>query len=211
MSFVPALKYHFLTPIYDLFLAFWLPEKEIRRKTIELGELTGEEQVLDYGCGTGSLLLQMADKFPNIELTGVDIDPEILKLAQKKDSLKKAKWILSSDFSSQNLSYDVVFASWVFHHFNNEEKLFHLKTCHDLLRKGGKLIIVDWGKPANLVMHFLFFLVQCFDSFETMKLHRKGEFSSLFSKAGFVDFQELGSRNTWFGTLKYWVLELEIA
>lgn len=207
MGFVPALKYHFLTPIYDKFLSFWLPEKSIRLKTTGIAKVNGNEKVLDFGCGTGTLLLQLADQFPNLALYGVDIDPKILKIAKSKDANNRINWQLLSHFEAFENSFDTIFCTWVFHHFSDSEKAVYLEKLNGYLKRGGTLIVVDWGKPSNALMQVLFFIVQCFDSFKTMKMHRKGQFSSLFSLTGFHDWKEVFRQDTWFGTLKYWELK----
>src|SRR3989339_1394799 len=40
--------------------------------------------ILDLGCGTGSLMLEMLKAFPQAEVFGVDFDPTLLPLARKR-------------------------------------------------------------------------------------------------------------------------------
>ncbi len=42
------------------------------------------QRILEIGCGTGVNLAALARAFPNAELVGVDISPEMLKQAQKR-------------------------------------------------------------------------------------------------------------------------------
>ncbi|MFH1614736.1 MAG: class I SAM-dependent methyltransferase [Planctomycetota bacterium] len=61
--------------------------------------------ILDLGCGTGSLMLEMFKTFPQAEVFGVDFDPTLLPLARKRlrrfrnrthiifDDLRKSTWL----------------------------------------------------------------------------------------------------------------------
>jgi SAM-dependent methyltransferase len=41
-------------------------------------------RVLDIGCGTGSLMLPVLENFPKAEVYGIDFDPTLLALAEKR-------------------------------------------------------------------------------------------------------------------------------
>ncbi len=41
-------------------------------------------RVLDIGCGTGSLMLPILEEFPEAEVYGIDFDPTLLALAEKR-------------------------------------------------------------------------------------------------------------------------------
>jgi trans-aconitate methyltransferase len=41
-------------------------------------------RILDVGCGTGSLMLLLLERFPESEIYGIDFDPTLLALAEKR-------------------------------------------------------------------------------------------------------------------------------
>ncbi len=41
-------------------------------------------RIIDLGCGTGSLMLEILKVFPKVELIGIDFDPTLLPLAQNR-------------------------------------------------------------------------------------------------------------------------------
>ena len=41
-------------------------------------------RIVDLGCGTGSLMLEMLEAFPKAELIGIDFDPTLVPLAQNR-------------------------------------------------------------------------------------------------------------------------------
>lgn len=56
--------------------------KSMADKTWFLDKIDGATEIVDYGCADGALLQYIADVMPNVfELTGIDIDEEMLKLA----------------------------------------------------------------------------------------------------------------------------------
>lgn len=56
-----------------------------RHKVIQLLQLpkSTQQHTLEIGCGTGHNMVKMAKKYPHLKLTGVDISPEMLAVAQK--------------------------------------------------------------------------------------------------------------------------------
>jgi SAM-dependent methyltransferase len=62
-------------------------------------------RIIDLGCGTGSLMLEMLRAFPKAEVVGIDFDPTLLPLASKRlakfsgricfmmEDLRQKKWL----------------------------------------------------------------------------------------------------------------------
>ena len=84
--YIPALRYNWLTKFYDFFLGITFPEKKIKQALIEQCGFTANERVLDFGVGTATLSIMIKQKFPAINMTGIDVDENILEIAKKKVS-----------------------------------------------------------------------------------------------------------------------------
>jgi SAM-dependent methyltransferase len=111
--------------------------------------------VLEVGCGTGNLLLQIAKAFLNSRCTGVDIDPTGLAAAREaveKAGLTERVQILEGDVSSivEPETYDVVVMVEVLHEISPALRPGVLRGCAQALRIGGWLIIVDETYPSTL-------------------------------------------------------------
>lgn len=62
-EFIPALKYHWLTPFFDFFLKWLMPELQFRRRLIEQAGIEKDYRILDIGCGTGTLTVMIKGLF----------------------------------------------------------------------------------------------------------------------------------------------------
>lgn len=115
----------------------------------------GQGWVADMGMGSGSGSEALAALYPAIQVTGVDINPEMVERAaakyQRKNLDFRAGDIAELCFEPESL--DAVFDSSVLHHvtsFNDyrTEQAFHaLKNQVVQLRPHGSLIVRDFLRP----------------------------------------------------------------
>lgn len=183
-----------------------MPEYAVKSKVIEMLEIAEGDKVLDFGFGTGTSLVMIAKGYPKTKLFGYDVDEKIIEIARQKfENEKVAVKIFSESLESiSENSMDKIFSTWVFHHLMYNEKLESMMQLHRILKPGGVLVIADWGKPQNLLMSFLFFVLQLVDNFRTTKDNRKGKIFELLLQTGFESTSKIPHTNTIFGTLCYW-------
>lgn len=207
-EFIPALRYHFLTPIYDRFFSLMLPEKKLKNRLIELAGIRENENVLDFGCGTGTLIVLLKAVNGLVNIVGIDNDRNILKIAQKKISQQnwRAELVLYEGYVMPfpDNHFDVVLSSWVFHHLYIRQKITSFREINRVLKPGGRLLIADWGKAGNWLMRSLFFCVQLLDNFKTTQSNVEGKLPAFIQKVAFTEIEELQTRSTIFGTLSYY-------
>jgi len=84
VKFVPALGYKWLTRFYDFFASSLFPEKKIKESFVRCLNLTGNEKILDFGFGTGTLCIMIKKEYPGVTMIGIDVDPQILAIARNK-------------------------------------------------------------------------------------------------------------------------------
>lgn len=94
--------------------------------------------ILDVGCGGGAFARQLAENFKNTQITGIDINPQAIELAQKcNGDLKNLKFELRTtpELNEPPKSYDIVTATLVCHHLSDEQIIDFLKRAKLVARK----------------------------------------------------------------------------
>ena len=102
-------------------------------------------RLLDLGCGTGLELERLFIRFPNMEVTGIDMSAEMLKKMEVKYQSKTLRLICGSYFDEDfNGMYDCILSTYSLHHFNTDEKLALYLKIHAALQWGGVFVFGDY-------------------------------------------------------------------
>jgi len=206
-SFVPALGFDLLTPLYDPLIRLALREDEVKRRLIEQAAITPGMTVVDFGCGTGTLALLVKQMHPDARVIGVDVDARILEIARRKlDDAGVDVELRCGPIDGVGLapgSVDRVLTTLVLHHLTDDEKLRALAAFRRVLRVGGELHVGDFGPPQNLAMWAVSALIRVFDGADRVGANLEGRLPVLVRRAGFDDVAERGQVATPFGTLVF--------
>lgn len=109
-------------------------------------------QVLDLGCGTGSVSKAILEKYPNAKFTILDISKEMLNIAGNKIGSKSIYKSICRDFYELNLEkkYDVVASSLALHHLiTNEDKKEFYSKIFNMLKPNGIFLNADVVLGSN--------------------------------------------------------------
>lgn len=117
--------------------------------------LNGGGSLLEVGCGTGNLQIQIAKAFPGALCAGIDIDPTGVQCAReavRAAGLADRVRIIEGDIAASvpAASFDVVVLVEVLHEISPSIRPSVLAGCARALREGGWLVIVDETYPATL-------------------------------------------------------------
>ena len=207
-TYIAALGYNWLTNFYDLAISITMPEKRFRTKLIDHVNPLEGEKILEFGFGTGENLILGVNRNSNVQFKGLDIDPKVKRIAEKKFKANSIDVRLDiyngGKFPYQNNAFDKVFSSLVFHQLDAKTKESSLNEIHRILKPNGVLIIGDWGKPRSKMMRIMFYFVQILDGFATTKDNVDGKLPTYVEKSGFMDVVETGYINTKIGTYCYY-------
>ena len=118
-------------------------ELEMLKITCERAGLIDGQDILELGCGWGSLTCFMAQKFPNSKITAVSNSKDQRNFIQQKNdklNLQNIKVVTAdmNDFSTDE-KFDRVISIEMFEHMRNYDEL--LKRIDGWLKQNGKLFV----------------------------------------------------------------------
>jgi len=204
-EYIPALRFNWLTPFFDLIVGTTTREGVFKKALIEQANIKQGFSVLDVGSGTGTLAIWAKKYQPLADIVGIDGDLQILNLAKKKAEKNNVE-IKFDHGMSYNLPYadatfDRVISSLFFHHLTWDNKKKTAREIFRVIKPGGEVHIADWGRPSNKLMRALFLFIQILDGFKTTKDNIDGRLVTLFSEVGFSNVKERKTFATIFGTM----------
>ncbi|HEY9161076.1 MAG TPA: class I SAM-dependent methyltransferase [Desulfomonilia bacterium] len=103
-------------------------------------------EVIDLGCGTGTISKAILDIYPNARFTCVDMAPRMLKMAERKLCDAKGARYINCDFYQFEFDkrYDVVVSSLALHHLvTDDDKMGFYRKISDSVKPGGIFINGD--------------------------------------------------------------------
>lgn len=102
--------------------------------------------VLDLGCGTGLELNYYFQENPSAKVTGIDLEPGMLKKLREKFPDRKLTLIQGSYFEVTfgKEGFDAAVSVESLHHFTKEEKLPLYRKLWEALKPGGYFILTDY-------------------------------------------------------------------
>lgn len=204
-NYVPALRFHWLTPYYDAVVRATTRERTVKRALVTQARLQPGQQVLDLACGTGTLAIWIAQDYPQVAVTGVDGDSAVLAIASKKSAAAgvaiRFDQALSDRLPYPPARFDKVVSSLFFHHLSWESKQRTARELLRVLKPGAELYIADWGRPTNFLMRGMFVFIQLLDGFRNTRDNVSGRLIELFEQAGFVEVAQRQTFSTVFGTM----------
>lgn len=200
--YIPALRFQRLTPLYDPVLRWGMRETGFKRYLVEQMALRPGMRVLDLGCGTGTLTIMIKASHPDVEVIGIDGDPAVLTIAAGKATRAgvSIQWDsgLAYDLPYSEGSFDRVVSSLVIHHLAAPDKQRAFLEVLRVLRPGGELHILDFGKPHNLYTRLAAAVMRHFE--ETAE-QLDGRLREMLIRSGFTDLNEVRHFTTIVGPL----------
>ena len=122
-----------LIPAYDDFY----------HAAVSAADWPGEQpRILDIGAGTGALSALLLGRYPEADLTLLDISSEMLDIAAKRFSPNEHVHLIVSDYSHEDLpgSYDLVCSALSIHHLETADKQQLFRRIFAALNPGGIFI-----------------------------------------------------------------------
>ncbi len=128
-----------------------------RKFAVRKAELRSTDRVLDVACGTGDLTKAFAEALAKLgrkkegdeaPVVGLDFTPEMLDVARERKATPLTEYIEGDamDLPFEDGSFDVVSIAFGIRNVSRPEAALS-EFCR-VLRPGGRLIILEFGKPG---------------------------------------------------------------
>jgi demethylmenaquinone methyltransferase/2-methoxy-6-polyprenyl-1,4-benzoquinol methylase len=134
-----------------------------KRRVVQLAKVQSGNRALDLCCGTGDIALALAQR--GAETVGLDFSEKMLEVAEAR-----RQKIRNSQFEIRNLkfvhgdaqqiafpdnSFDIVTVGYGLRNLTSWER--GLDEMFRVIRPGGRIVVLEFGKPANALWRALYF------------------------------------------------------
>ena len=202
MKYIPALRFNWLTPVYDPVLRRMMPEVALKQLLIAQAQIASGQRVLDLGAGTGTLTVMIKQACPGADVVGLDGDPRVLTIARGKATAAgvaiRFDQRLATALPYDAGAFDRVLSSLMLHHLNSEDKQRALREAWRVLRPSGELHVLDFGPPQNALA---WLISLAFRRLERTADNIAGRLPGMFRQAGFTAVAQTAQHITIIGTL----------
>jgi ubiquinone/menaquinone biosynthesis C-methylase UbiE len=145
-------RYDLMVAVLDVLLGRKL--RALRQGACDLAGIQAGEAVLDVGCGTGTLALEVYGRVGGTgHLAGVDPGPQ--QIARARSKMKRAGFHIDfqigviEQLGFADGSFDVVLSTLIMHHLPDDVKCQGLSEIIRVLKPGGRLVIGDFMRPEK--------------------------------------------------------------
>ncbi|MCA9041544.1 MAG: methyltransferase domain-containing protein [Planctomycetaceae bacterium] len=115
---------------------------QLGKSLIELLQPQAEEEILDLGCGEGTLTLELMKSGANVR--GIDADPSMISSAREKGVNAQLQSAIELDVESE---FDAVFSNAALHWIRPPEQV--VEGVYRALKPGGRFV-AEFGGAGNV-------------------------------------------------------------
>ena len=202
--------YRIISSTYDLMDKVFFGEGDRNPRNV-LSDMIADEKcrVLDLCCGTAANGLSVAVNRPQAAVIGLDRSKPMLRKARQKaadlhlDNIK----LLCRDASATGLpdgSFDYITIGLVLHECDPDVCEAILSEAYRLLKKDGRLIVLDWDRPLSLGEKLIFSPLYVTESIGTPKYFKDyfdSDKEAFFAEYGFEAEENISCKYTF--VMKY--------
>tara|TARA_Y100000994_G_C15623795_1_gene414147 strand:- start:105 stop:734 length:630 start_codon:yes stop_codon:yes gene_type:complete len=132
-----------------------------KKEIAEIAKYSSPKKILDIATGTGDIAINLS-KINGSKIEGVDVSGNMLKIARKKIDELKIDNIALKTCEAENLvfednHFDIVSIGYGVRNFSNLEK--GLSESYRVLKRDGKLIILETSVPENPIIKFFYTII----------------------------------------------------
>ena len=142
---------------YDLMNRLMTGGQDIRwrKQVIQLARLNRNARLLDLGTGTGDLAREALAQFPQAKVIAADFTLEMMRVGQNRGALNFS----SADalhLPFEDSSFDAAVSGFLMRNVIDLQKA--LQEQYRVLKKGGRIVILDTTRPKKNILSPLIWL-----------------------------------------------------
>jgi demethylmenaquinone methyltransferase/2-methoxy-6-polyprenyl-1,4-benzoquinol methylase len=151
------LKFKILSTFYDLFDIPFRLNKDGNPRLALAREIPNQPlRILDVCVGTANSAIAVAETNDQNEIIGVDLSPDMIAVAESKIRRRGIRNISihqmdATKMSFQDGEFDTAMISFGLHELDYELMMSILKETSRILKKCGKLYIIDYEQEKGLI------------------------------------------------------------
>jgi ubiquinone/menaquinone biosynthesis C-methylase UbiE len=203
-AFVPGLGKAFLTRLYDP-VSRLMGVRSMHDPLLDQAAVRPGEQVLEIGCGTANVALEVKRRQAGAEVHALDPDPVMLARARRKAARQGVEVEFTQGYAQAlpypDAAFDHVLSAFMLHHLDADARHAALCRVARVLRPGGSLHLVDFGGAQDSPDGWM---ARRMRHSERLADHYDGRIPKLMVQAGLVDAREVAHRATRFGPVTYY-------
>ncbi|KAK7312862.1 hypothetical protein VNO77_37058 [Canavalia gladiata] len=171
----------------------------IEQHILQYSETSMINDILDIGCSIGLSTRYLADKFPTAKVTGLDLSPQFLAVAQhmeKKGMSRKTpiRWIHANgeDTGLPSKSFHLISMAFVLHECPTRGIVSLVKEAFRLLRPGGTIALMDFSPKSKVLQELspvLFTLIKSTEPF--LDEYYLTDMDQVLRESGFVNITSI--------------------
>ena len=126
-----------------------------KRRVVQLAQIKKGVRALDLCCGTGDIALALARS--GAATTGLDFSEKMLEVATGRNKTPNPAFIQGDalQIPFPDASFDIVTVGYGLRNLASWER--GLEEMNRVARPGARVIVLDFGKPANVLWRSLYF------------------------------------------------------
>lgn len=129
-----------------------------KRRVVNLAKVSAVSRALDLCCGTGDISFALAQR--GAETTGLDFSAQMLEVAAERHLKSQTANLKFIQGDAQQLpftdnSFDIVTVGYGLRNLTSWQR--GVDEMFRVAKPGGRLIVLDFGKPANALWRAIYF------------------------------------------------------
>lgn len=128
----------------------------LRRLEMHFNKVSDFQQkslrILDVGCSNGNLLGHIKKSFPQLDLVGIDLNPDVIEACRNTKELQGIEFFVGSALELRNSfqqEFDLVIANAMIQHLSQNEFKTAIEEFANVLKSTGQLWVFDGFHPFN--------------------------------------------------------------